>query len=49
MALRVGLLIHRTTSISMLIQFVTPGFVVSDWGATHDSVAENVDAGLDME
>ncbi|KAF9653741.1 glycoside hydrolase family 3 protein [Thelephora ganbajun] len=25
------------------------GFVVSDWGATHDSVEENVDAGLDME
>ncbi|KAM6490503.1 glycoside hydrolase family 3 protein [Amanita muscaria] len=25
------------------------GFVVSDWGATHDSASENADAGLDME
>ena len=25
------------------------GFVVSDWGATHDSAAENANAGLDME
>jgi len=33
----------------MLIQFITSGFVVSDWGATHDSVTDNVDAGLDME
>ncbi|KAF8896680.1 glycoside hydrolase family 3 protein [Infundibulicybe gibba] len=25
------------------------GFVVSDWGATHDSAADNANAGLDME
>jgi beta-glucosidase len=25
------------------------GFVVSDWGATHDTAADNVNAGLDME
>ncbi|KAF8635161.1 hypothetical protein AX15_000502 [Amanita polypyramis BW_CC] len=25
------------------------GFVVSDWGATHDSPKDNADAGLDME
>ncbi|KAF8069314.1 glycoside hydrolase family 3 protein [Lyophyllum atratum] len=25
------------------------GYVVSDWGATHDSAAENANAGLDME
>jgi hypothetical protein len=25
------------------------GFVVSDWGATHDSTADNANAGLDME
>jgi len=25
------------------------GFVVSDWGATHDSAAKNANAGLDME
>ncbi|KAJ7089103.1 glycoside hydrolase family 3 protein [Mycena epipterygia] len=25
------------------------GYVVSDWGATHDSVADNANAGLDME
>lgn len=25
------------------------GFVISDWGATHDSVKDNVNAGLDME
>jgi beta-glucosidase len=25
------------------------GFVVSDWGATHDTTADNVNAGLDME
>ena len=49
MASTVGLLNHRSISISILIQTITSGFVVSDWGATHDSVAENVDAGLDME
>lgn len=49
MALRVGLLDHHPTSISILTQFITSGFVVSDWGATHDSVTDNVDAGLDME
>ena len=26
-----------------------PGFVVSDWGATHDSATDNANAGLDME
>lgn len=30
-----------------LTQF--PGYVVSDWGATHDSAQENANAGLDME
>ncbi|KAF7327054.1 putative beta-glucosidase L [Mycena kentingensis (nom. inval.)] len=25
------------------------GFLMSDWGATHDSVADNANAGLDME
>jgi len=40
---------HPLTVISMLIQTLTPGFIISDWGATHDSVEENVDAGLDME
>jgi beta-glucosidase len=25
------------------------GYVVSDWGATHDSAADNANAGLDME
>lgn len=25
------------------------GFTVSDWGATHDTPADNVNAGLDME
>ena len=25
------------------------GFVVSDWGATHDSATDNANAGLDME
>ena len=25
------------------------GFVVSDWGATHDSASDNANAGLDME
>ncbi|KAF7303817.1 putative beta-glucosidase L [Mycena indigotica] len=25
------------------------GYVMSDWGATHDSVADNANAGLDME
>ncbi|KAJ7489647.1 glycoside hydrolase family 3 protein [Mycena galericulata] len=25
------------------------GFIVSDWGATHDSAADNANAGLDME
>ena len=49
MVSRAGLLNHRSMSISILIQILTPGFVMSDWGATHDSVAENVDAGLDME
>jgi beta-glucosidase len=29
--------------------FLTAGFVVSDWGATHDSAADNANAGLDME
>jgi len=48
-ASRVSLLNHRPTPVSILIQLITLGFVVSDWGATHDSVAENVDAGLDME
>jgi len=46
---KVGHLDHRPTSISTLMQTMMSGFVVSDWGATHDSVAENVDAGLDME
>jgi len=46
---RVGLLNHRPTFISILTHTPTSGFVVSDWGATHDSVEENVDAGLDME
>ena len=41
--------ILRPASLSVLIRIPTPGFVVSDWGATHDSVKENVDAGLDME
>lgn len=34
------------------IQLVDPafsGYVVSDWGATHDSAADNANAGLDME
>ena len=39
----------RQTSLSVLTRILTPGFVVSDWGATHDSVEDNVDAGLDME
>lgn len=26
-----------------------PGFVVSDWGATHDTAEDNANAGLDME
>jgi hypothetical protein len=30
-------------------QSVDSGFVVSDWGATHDSAADNANAGLDME
>lgn len=25
------------------------GFLVSDWGATHDSAADNANAGLDVE
>jgi beta-glucosidase-like glycosyl hydrolase len=25
------------------------GFLVSDWGATHDSATDNANAGLDME
>ena len=25
------------------------GYVVSDWGATHDSASDNANAGLDME
>jgi len=25
------------------------GYVMSDWGATHDSAADNANAGLDME
>lgn len=25
------------------------GFVVSDWGGTHDSASDNANAGLDME
>ena len=25
------------------------GFVVSDWGATHDDAVDNANAGLDME
>lgn len=39
----------RPTPILTLTRFTTAGFVVSDWGATHDSVEENVNAGLDME
>ena len=34
----------------MLIQdFTFLGYVMSDWGATHDSAADNANAGLDME
>ena len=49
MVSRVGLHDLRLTSLSILMRSLTPGFVVSDWGATHDSAKDNVDAGLDME
>ncbi|KAJ6467046.1 hypothetical protein DFH09DRAFT_869797, partial [Mycena vulgaris] len=29
--------------------FFVQGFVVSDWGATHDPAADNANAALDME
>lgn len=32
-----------------LVDPLFPGYVVSDWGATHDSAADNANAGLDME
>lgn len=49
MVSKVGLRNLPKTSLSILIRILTSGFVVSDWGATHDSVEDNVDAGLDME
>jgi len=34
---------------TQLVDLPFSGYVVSDWGATHDSAADNANAGLDME
>lgn len=40
------LIVYRTALLDLS---GSSGYVVSDWGATHDSAAENANAGLDME
>lgn len=49
MASKVG--VHCKISLvyaAINVNFLT-GYIVSDWGATHDSAADNANAGLDME
>ncbi|KAF5367946.1 hypothetical protein D9758_004514 [Tetrapyrgos nigripes] len=40
---------HNEDLIGLLSEGGFQGFVVSDWGATHDSATDNALAGLDME
>ncbi|KAF8162824.1 glycoside hydrolase family 3 protein [Crassisporium funariophilum] len=40
---------HNAGLIALLEKNGFKGFVVSDWGATHDSASDNANAGLDME
>lgn len=39
---------HRLQSRTSSVNFI-PGYVISDWGATHDSASDNANSGLDME
>ncbi|KAJ3570123.1 hypothetical protein NP233_g4610 [Leucocoprinus birnbaumii] len=40
---------HNANLLGLLQKNGFQGYVVSDWGATHDSAADNANAGLDME
>lgn len=49
MGLKVTTYGHYRIYASRSFRFGFAGYVVSDWGATHDSAADNANAGLDME
>ncbi|KDR81909.1 hypothetical protein GALMADRAFT_60230 [Galerina marginata CBS 339.88] len=40
---------HNAALLGLLKKNGFNGYIVSDWGATHDSAADNANAGLDME
>ncbi|KAF8968285.1 glycoside hydrolase family 3 protein [Flammula alnicola] len=40
---------HNANLMGLLQKNGFQGYVVSDWGATHDSASDNANAGLDME
>jgi hypothetical protein len=47
---RMDLKVCQPSSTTLaLVSIAILGFVVSDWGATHDSANDNANAGLDME
>jgi hypothetical protein len=43
-------IVYTIANLYLLVVLIDPiGFVVSDWGATHDTTQDNANAGLDME